>query len=63
MGQPLPSPETLSVPTPFLRGLEFRLFDGQRLGFLADARRARAEFVPQANIVFQYGIDAQRVPL
>jgi outer membrane protein TolC len=30
---------------------------------LADARRARADLLPQASIVFQYGIDAQRVSI
>jgi outer membrane protein TolC len=63
MEQTLPPPEPVSVPMPYLRRLEFHLFDAQKLGFLADARRARAEMLPQASIVFQYGFDAQRVSI
>jgi outer membrane protein TolC len=44
----------------FLRRPEFRLYDAQRLGFLADERRAKADRLPQTNLVFQWGIDAQR---
>jgi outer membrane protein TolC len=61
MEQPLPAPEAPTVAVPFLRRLEFRLFDAQQRGFLADARRARAELLPQASLVFQYGLDAERV--
>lgn len=60
---PLQPPEISPEPTPFLRRPEFRLFDAERSGFLADARRARADLLPQASIVFQYGIDAQRVSI
>jgi outer membrane protein len=62
MEQPLPMPEApMGAASPFLRRLEFSLFDAQLRGFLADARRARAELLPQASLVFQYGIDAPRV--
>jgi outer membrane protein len=52
-----PPPES----PPFLRHLEFDLFDAQRRGLLADARAARAQLYPQLNLVFQYGLDASRV--
>lgn len=52
-----PPPES----PPLLRRLEFNLFDAQRRGFLADARTARAQMLPQLNLSLQYGIDAQRV--
>lgn len=62
MEQALPPPESRpATSAPFMRRLEFSLFDAQRQGFLADARRARADLLPQASLVFQYGIDAQRV--
>ena len=63
MEQALPAPDTSPEPAPFLRRPEFRLFDAQKLGFLADARRARADLLPQASIVFQYGMDASRVSI
>lgn len=63
MDQPLPVPEAPAAAAPFMRRLEFRLFDAQERGFLADSRRARADLLPQANLVFQYGIDAQRVAI
>jgi outer membrane protein len=44
--------------TPFLRRAEFTLLDAQRDGFLAAAKRARAELRPQANLMFQYGVDS-----
>lgn len=61
LGQPLPPPQAPTSPAPFMRRLEFRLYDAQRQGFLADARRARADLLPQASLFFQYGIDAQRI--
>jgi outer membrane protein TolC len=58
----VPTPETPPPPAaaPFLRRLEFRLFDAQRRGFQADARRVRADLYPQLSLVTQYGIDAPR---
>jgi outer membrane protein len=63
MEQPLPTPEAPAAAAPFMRRLEFSLFDAQQRGFLADSRRARADLLPQANLVFQYGIDAQRIAI
>lgn len=62
LDQPPPVPETPSpaTPAPFLRRPEFRLFDAQRTGLQADARRARADLLPQVSLVFQYGIDSNR---
>lgn len=54
---PLPTPEA----RPFLRRIEFDLFEAQRKGFLADARAARAQLFPQLSLAFQYGLDAPRV--
>jgi outer membrane protein len=56
---PMPAPEGTSPPaSPFLGRPEFRLFDAQRRGFQADARRARAELFPQLSLVQQYGFDS-----
>ena len=46
---------------PFLRRFEFNLFDAQRTGFLADARRARGDLLPQLNFTFQYGLDSTQL--
>lgn len=46
--------------TDFLKRPEFRLFDAQIAGYLADARQARARMLPQLNLAFQYGLDAQQ---
>ena len=43
---------------PYLKRPEFDLLDAQKQGFLADSRQARSNLFPQANIVFQYGIDS-----
>ena len=53
-------PETVAGGTPFLGRLEFRVFDAQKRGFVADAKRARADLLPQASVLFQYGIDSTR---
>jgi outer membrane protein len=57
--------ETLQAPevespqsAPFLKRPEFSLFDAQRKGFQVDAKRARADMLPQLGIAFQYGIDS-----
>ena len=47
-------------PRPFLNRFEFRIFDAQRRGFLADSRRARAGLLPQLSLITQYGIDSNR---
>jgi len=58
--QPIsPPPDSAtSINAPFTRRLEFDFLDAQHRGFLADSRRARADLLPQANFVFQYGIDS-----
>ncbi len=64
--EPLPAPEpelATSTFTPYLKRLEFSLLDAQRLGFEAEARRARAALYPQFNFVYQYGIDATTLSL
>jgi outer membrane protein len=66
--QPPPSLESMigttgesRVSNQYLRRPEFGLLDAQQQGFLADARQAHANLLPQANIVFQYGIDSQHL--
>lgn len=57
----LPLPETEAAQaSPYLRRPEFRVFDAQSRGFQADARRARADLLPQLSVVTQYGIDSTR---
>lgn len=57
-----PAPEVESAQSaPFLKRLEFSLFDAQRRGFQADAKRARADLLPQLGVAFQYGIDSTAV--
>ncbi len=63
MEETLPAPEAPVGAAPFLRRLEFSLLDAQQRVFLADARGARAQLLPQASLVFQYGLDAQRVSI
>jgi outer membrane protein len=58
---PPPPPEAPSVAEAYMRRIEFNLLDAQRRGFEADYRRFRAELLPQASLVFQYGIDANHV--
>lgn len=43
---------------PYLQRPEFDLLDAQERGFVADSRQARADLFPQANFVFQYGVDS-----
>lgn len=59
--QPVPSPEKPAIDEPFLKRLEFNLYDAQHRGFLADYRRARGDLLPQTTIGFQYGIDSDRL--
>ena len=56
-----PSLAAPGEPRPFLKRFEFNLYDAQRKGFLADARRARADLLPQLNITLQYGLDQTRI--
>lgn len=46
---------------PFLARPEFAAFDATRDGFLADAKRAKADMKPQMRITYQYGIDSYRL--
>ncbi len=57
---PVPEGEAAQS-APYLNRPEFSLFDAQRRGFEADARRARADLLPQMGVTFQYGIDSSAV--
>jgi outer membrane protein len=64
LDEPPPTPPTPPVSpakAAFLLRPELTLLDAQRDGFLAASRRARAERRPQANLMFQYGIDASHL--
>jgi outer membrane protein TolC len=50
-----------TISHPYLNRPEFRLLDAQKRGFFADSRQAHANLLPQASIVFQYGIDSMHV--
>ncbi len=54
--QPPPSEETTAGA--YLRRPEFLVFNLQKQGFQLDAKRERATLLPQVNVNFQYGIDA-----
>jgi len=57
----LPPPPPLadpSVPEPFRARPELLRSSAERDSLLADAKRARAERLPQASVMFQYGIDS-----
>jgi outer membrane protein len=55
----LPAPETESPQSaPFLKRPEFNLLTAQQTGFQVDAKRARADMLPQLRVSFQYGIDS-----
>ncbi len=55
---PAAPPESQPVEAkPFLKRPEFLVLDAQRLGFLADRRRARANLLPQLNASYEYGVD------
>jgi outer membrane protein len=61
LAQPPPLPESQPPSAaPYLRRPEFNLFEAQKQGFVADARRARAELLPQFSLVQQYGFDSTR---
>jgi len=61
LNQPPPAvPTAPAAGAAYLGRPEFRLFDAQRRGFLADARRARADSHPQLSIITQYGLDSTR---
>lgn len=58
-----PQPPEPEVPqaSPFLKRLEFSLFDARKKGLQADVRRARSALLPQLGVAFQYGIDSTAV--
>jgi outer membrane protein len=58
---PPPPPAVAETGQPFLRRLEFDVFDSTRNGLLAEARRARADLLPQMHVTYQYGIDSFRL--
>jgi outer membrane protein len=57
---PPPEPESAEA-APFLKRLEFHLFDAQRRGFQADVKRARSALLPQLGVAFQYGVDSTAI--
>ena len=62
--EPPPVPQGEAAQSaPFLKRPEFSLFDAQRRGFQADAKRARAGLLPQLGVAFQYGIDSTAVQI
>ena len=69
LDQPVTPPEPASVSVeraagaaaPFSSRPEVKLLDAEKRGLMADARCSRAELFPQANVVFQYGIDSLRL--
>ena len=61
LAQTPPAPEPTQPNAPYRARLEFRLFEAQRRGFQADARRVRADLYPQLSLVQQYGIDSSRL--
>lgn len=54
---PLPAPSG----APWLNRPEFNLYDAQKAGFLAEARRARADLLPNASVMYEYGLDSPRL--
>jgi OMF family outer membrane factor len=61
LDQPVSPPESARAPAPYFSRPELERLDAERRGFRAEARRVRAELFPQANVVFQYGIDSLRL--
>lgn len=62
LDEPAPPPEVpAAAGSPYMRRVEFQIFDAQRRGFQADARRARADLLPQLSLVQQYGLDSLRL--
>jgi len=55
-----PAPPADTSTEPFRARPELLRWSAERDGFLAEARRARAERLPQATVMFQYGIDSLR---
>jgi outer membrane protein len=60
---PEPEPQTPGISNVYLRRPEFQVYDAERRGFLADAKRERAALLPQLHFTFQWGVDAAVPPL
>jgi outer membrane protein len=58
---PIAPEGTPSQTEAYLKRAEFSLLDSQQRGFQAEAKRARADLLPQLGINFQYGIDSTAV--
>ncbi len=57
-----PSPEPGAAQgAPFLKRLEFGIFDAQQRSLQADVRRARSGLLPQVGFSFQYGLDSTAI--
>ena len=65
LDQPVPEPDPAVTvdPSIYLRRSEFQLYDAQRKGFEAEAKRERAALLPQLRFSFQYGVDSAVPPL
>jgi outer membrane protein len=61
LDQPPPVPDADTAPTPYLNRPEFSLLDAARRGFQADARGTRAQSLPQPSLVYQYGLDTDKL--
>jgi outer membrane protein len=60
LDQLAPAAVTAETGRPFLQRPEFTALNAARDGFLADARRAKADLLPQMRITYLYGIDSYR---
>ncbi|MEO5926215.1 MAG: TolC family protein [Bryobacteraceae bacterium] len=61
LDQMTPVAVTAETDRPFLQRPEFAALTATRDGFLADARRAKADLLPQMRISYLYGIDSYRL--
>jgi outer membrane protein TolC len=52
------APASAQPDAPYLRRPEFKLLDAEAAGYRASARQARAQLLPQLDLMFQYGVDA-----
>jgi len=52
------APASTQPDAPYLQRPEFKLLDAQAAGYRASAHQARAQLLPQLNLMFQYGVDA-----
>lgn len=61
LDQIVPAAVTAEAGRPFLQRPEFDALNAARDGFLADARRAKADLLPQMRVTYLYGIDSYRL--